>query len=463
MLRLALLALFALAIGGLGCTRTPARTNVVLVVIDTLRADHLGCYGYARAQTPKLDALAARGARFTAARAASSWTLPSVASILTGRYPAEHGAERLVSVLSDDQVTIAETLAGAGYETAAFSANVSLVIPESGFAQGFERFDVLEGTLDPNRSADPVLVRDGTNRAAQAASADSVTDAALRWLGSRQHPERPYFLYVHYFDPHASYTPPAAYAERFGVAADDPLLQHGQGFVTFGSKPPAAPELAKLVALYDAEIAFTDHEVGRLLDGLGPAAETVVVVTADHGEEFGDHGGMLHGKTLFEEMLRVPLLVAGADLPAARVVDAPVSLVSIPATLAELAKVAKVAPAAGLAGRSLVPALRGTPEAPVTIFADLAPTGATHRAAAIDGAWKLILNRGFAAALFDLASDPGEHTSLHQSNGERTMALQKALGEHNKAGYKARAAAPPKERALDADRRERLRQLGYVE
>jgi arylsulfatase A-like enzyme len=443
----------------LGCSRAPTRPNLVLVVIDTLRADHLGSYGYAKAQTPQLDALAARGTRFAAARSASSWTLPSVASILTGRYPVEHGAERLVSVLSDQQVTAAEMLAAAGYETVAFSANVSLVIPESGFGQGFERFDVLEAREGNGTAADPVAVRDGTNRAALAARADELTDAVLAWVTSRPQSTRPFFLYVHYFDPHASYSPPAAYAAKFGVQPNDPLLAPGQGAITFANKVPEARELATLQALYDAEIAFTDHELGRLFDRLG-LADAVTIVTADHGEEFGDHGGMLHGKTLFEEMLHVPLIVAGGGLPAGRVVDAPVSLVSIFPTLGELAKATLPA---GLPSRSLVATLRGGAPAPEMIFADLAPAGAAHRAAVIDDSWKLILNRGFVPLLFDLASDPGETKNRNQGEGARTMALQKGLGEHNKAGFRARAAAPPVQRALDADRRERLRQLGYVE
>lgn len=432
----AALALWAL-VSALGCSRTPAHPNLVLVVIDTLRADHLGAYGHARAQTPRLDALAARGTRFTAARAPSSWTLPSVASILTGRYPAEHGVERLVSALGEEHVTIPETLAAAGYETAAFSANVSLVTPESGFAQGFERFDVLEAPADAKRVDDPVLVRDGATRR-QAATADTVTDAVLAWKAARRDPARPYFLYVHYFDPHASYTPPVAYAERFGVKAEDPLLARGQAMVTFGGPPPGAPDLATLLALYDAEIAFTDHELGRLLDGLGN--EAIVVVTADHGEEFGDHRGMLHGRTLFEEMIWVPLLVAGADLPPGRVVETPVSLVSIAATLTELAG---VPPSPGLAGRSLVPALRGGAPAADIVFAELATANALHRAAAIDGTWKLILDRGFAPVLFDLAADPDERARRQHGVADRVVALQKALGDHTRAGFKARGAAPP--------------------
>ncbi len=458
----AIVAVCALAAGMLGCSRGPARPNLVVVVIDTLRADHLGSYGWQRAQTPRLDALAAQGTRFAAARAPSSWTLPSVASILTGRYPVEHGAERLSAALSAKHVTIAETLAAAGYETAAFSANIWFVNSELGLAQGFERFDAIEAPPDAKRTNDSVLVRDGTDRGAQAAAADVVTDAVLKWKAARADPSRPYFLYVHYFDPHSSYAPPDAWAARFGVKADDPLLTGGQGMLAFGAALPAEPTLSTLLALYDAEVAFTDAEVGRLFDGLGilGARDTYVIVTSDHGEEFGDHGGLGHGRTLFEEMIRVPLIVAGGDLPSGRVVDMPVSLVSVAATLAELAGATMPA---GANGRSLVPVLRNAPAEAETVFAELAPPGAIHRSAAIDDTWKLILTRGFAPTLYDLKSDPGERAGQRRGDRSITVPLQKAIGAHNKAGFKARAAAPPEERTIGAGPRERLRQLGYVE
>jgi arylsulfatase A-like enzyme len=450
------LGLVLVVLTAFGCSRGTAAPNVVLVVIDTLRADHVGSYGYGQPTTPRLDALAARGTRFAAARATSSWTLPSVASILTGRSPVEHGAERVGFALGQGQVTLAETLGGAGYETAAFSANVVLVTPEVGLAQGFDRFDVLE--MPPADGAAPA-----GHVAERAATADRVTDAALAWVKGRRDPSRPYFLYVHYFDPHASYAPPRAYAERFGVAADDPLLGRGQNLVVRG-KPPPEDVLATLRKLYDAEIAFTDHEVGRLLDGLGVERESapgsVVVVTADHGEEFGDHGGMEHGKTLFDEVLRVPLLIAGTGLPGGRVVETPVSLVGIVPTITELAGIA--APAEGRPA-SLVSALRGGEAAAGPVFATLAPPTAKHRSAAVEGTAKVILDRGFKALLFDVARDPGERTNIAEADFVRSRNLQLAIGAHNKAGYKARGAAPPEKRALDADRRERLRQLGYVE
>ncbi|MCC6847160.1 MAG: sulfatase [Deltaproteobacteria bacterium] len=443
-----------------GCSRPAppsmrARPNVVLVVIDTLRADHLGAYGYARARTARLDAFAARGTRFGLARSTSSWTLPSTASILTGRYPVDHGAERMTLKLNEKQLMLAEMLAAAGYDTAGFSANAAVVTPESGFAQGFDRFDVLARRGDQS-GADPVWP---SNEQKPDATADVVTDAALEWVASRPTTNGPYFLYVHYFDPHSTYSPPPAYAEAFGVRSGDPLRGPAQALVMM-KKALAEHELATLRALYDAEIAFTDREIGRLLDGIGFGRrhDIIVVITSDHGEEFGEHGRMQHTKTLYEEVLRVPLLVGGADLPTGRVVEAPVSLVGVFPTIAELAGVEVPS---GLPGRSFVPVLRGAEPAPAPVFAELS-WGRVHRAAVVDGSWKLLLDQGFVPTLYDLATDAGETTPRNQNQAARTGALQKAIGEHNKAGFRARAAAPPVALALDAERRERLRQLGYV-
>ncbi|OQY66867.1 MAG: hypothetical protein B6D46_09030 [Polyangiaceae bacterium UTPRO1] len=454
----AALAAAAVALSAPGCARTP-RPDIVLIVIDTLRADHLGAYGYARAQTPRLDALAAAGTRFDAAYATCSWTLPSVASILTGRYPVEHGAQRLSSVLGDAQVTLAETLAAAGYQTFGISANTAVVNAESGLAQGFARFEVIE-ERGPQSGPDLVWMENGTYRVPPEATADVVTDAALAMVAARD-ASRPYFLYAHYFDPHSSYSPPLAYALKFGVAADDPMRGPAQRLAAISGKTPPAL-LETLKALYDAEIAFMDTEIGRLIDGLGLAdtpRHTVVVVTADHGEEFADHGGIQHGRSLYQEMLHVPLFVAGGGFPAGRVVGTTVSSISIVPTLAELAR-AEAPP--GLAGRSLVAELRGGAAPSTALFADL-PAGAVHRSAVIDDAWKLVLDRGFRPILYDLVGDPGETRARNDGEAARAQALQRAIGEHNKAGYAARAAAPPGERVLDDHRRDRLRALGYVE
>jgi arylsulfatase A-like enzyme len=436
----------------LGCTADsprPAaiRPNLVLVVIDTLRADHVGAYGYTRATTPRLDALAARGVRFEGAHAATSWTLPSVVSMLTGTYPAEHGVDLVDSALNEKRPTIATLLRAAGYETAAFCANAAMLTEVQGVAQGFDRFE----NVSP-AGEDPFKGGPG---------ADRVTDAALAWLAVRDG-SWPYFLYVHYFDPHGPYHPPSTYAQRFGMAADEPMLQNpGKQTMALLGKVPAEPELDVLRTLYDGEIAFTDAEVGRLVDRLASGGDDpLVVVTADHGEEFGEHGGMQHGRTLFEEVLHVPLLVAGAGVARGVVVTTPVSLVSLAATFLDFARVATTT---AFAGASLEPVLRGEPAPLAMLFADLGTPAAQHRLAAIDGSWKLVLDKGFVASLYDLAADPKETVSRHTTETSRLATMHKAAGEHNKTAFKARATAPPVKRAIDANRNDRLKALGYVQ
>src|SRR5712692_7602395 len=281
----ALLALLVVA----GCrgeraAGTPAtRPNVLLVTIDTLRADHLGCYGHGGAATPTIDALAARGVRFVTAIAHVPLTGPSHASILTGRTPLGHGfRDNGGYVIPAEAKTAAEDFRQAGYRTAAFVSGFPLD-RRFGFDRGFDAYDDhLPKGNDPRRT--PYVER----------LADATTDAALRWLGSPVPAGAPasFFLWVHYYDPHAPYEPPAALADRFR----------------------AAP--------YDGEIAFVDAQLARLLRGLeekGALARTVVLVTADHGEALGEHGEDTHGLFVYDATLRVPWIMAGPGLPSGRV------------------------------------------------------------------------------------------------------------------------------------------------
>jgi arylsulfatase A-like enzyme len=450
----------ALGVLIVGCSR-PVPPNVLIIVIDTLRADHLGSYGYARAQTPHLDALAAAGTRFANARAPSAWTLPSVASILTGLYPAAHGVEGVRSVLAPANLTIAEALHDAGYESAAFSGNPRFVTPQMGFDQGFDRFAVVETPLaDGAPALDPV--RAGPHAAARVseATADKVTDAALQWIAARREPAKPFFLYVHYFDPHAGYFPPPEYAARFGVAGAR-LAGPEQWSVLHARRAPSGDDVATLLALYDAEVAFTDTHVGRLLDGIASQVRspTLIVLAGDHGEEFGEHGGLQHGRTLFDEQLRVPLVIAGADLPRGAVVQNAVSLVSIWATIADLAGIKSDGRPRG---RSLVGLLRGE-RWDAVIFADLAWERGTHRVTAIDGRWKLIMDRGDAPHLFDLQTDPGERLDAQEQTPERLAALGEQVQAHTSESIAQRAQVPPAARTITDAERERLRALGYVQ
>jgi arylsulfatase A-like enzyme len=235
--------------------RPARRPNLLLVTIDTLRADRVGVYGYGPAATPVMDALAGRGARFARAEASIPLTGPSHATILTGQYPPVHGVrDNVVFPLGDRHPTLAALLKRQDYRTAAFVAAYP-VAASFGFAQGFDAFD--EGFHES------ALPGEGAER-----PGNEVADAALKWIGA--HTARPFFLWVHFYDPHTPYRPPPDYAAAF----------------------PGR--------LYDAEVAFTDSQLGRVLDGLraqGRLEDTVVAVVADHGESLGDHGEQTHRRT----------------------------------------------------------------------------------------------------------------------------------------------------------------------
>lgn len=440
-----------LALGGAACQRPAAPPNVVVVLLDTLRADHLGSYGNGRGLTPFLDQLAARGVRFERAYATSSWTMPSVASLFTGRYPVQHGVHTMQSKLADGERTLAEALQEKGWATAGFSANL-LVGEPHGFGQGFDAYTAF--AVEPG--------------------AGKVRGAALRahgqrWLDGRRPGASgpPLFLYFQFMEPHAPYEPPEPWRSRLVrphaagevEAAAEVMEQH-----KIWNRPPE--QIALLASLYDGEVAAADEEVRLLfadLERRGLLANAVVVITADHGEEFGDHGGLSHGFTLFEEQVRVPLLILAPGLTPA-VVREPVSLVDVAPTVLALAGVP--APAA-IAGRSLVPLLRGEPAPAVDLLAELESMGPRkglrkHQHALVHGAHKVLRspNPFVAPQLFDLAVDPGEQHPDPPALAGELEALLAALDARRDA--LAADAAPADDRVtLDEATREKLRALGY--
>src|SRR6185436_6011947 len=333
------LALAALAILAGGCRHPEEAPNLVLVTIDTLRADHTTPYGYGRDTTPVLARLAREGVAVDLAYAPMATTGPSHAALLTSRYPVSLGYLRNGQRLDEAQTTLAERLRAAGYRTSA--AVSSFVLDRRlGFAQGFGTYDC---RCDRARATATIERWEGlTVPAGFDRRADETTDVALAWLARRGR-DRPFFLWVHYFDPHHPYSPPAPYDRRF-------------------APPPAATGLPRrAVALYDGEIAFTDHQLGRLLDAIdaeGLAARTLVVVTADHGEGLMQHGHMGHGLHLYEEAVRVPLVFRWpGSLPAGALVPGPVEHVDLVPTVLDLLGL----PRGGgeIEGQSLAAALRG--------------------------------------------------------------------------------------------------------
>jgi len=367
--------------------------HVLVYLIDTLRADHLGCYGYERDTSPRLDALAEEGVLFRRAQAQSSWTKPSVASLFTGLLPTRHGAVDRAHSLPEDVTTLAELLAARGYTTAAFLSNPN-VLPVFGFGQGFDHVVDIESE-------------------ARSATAADVHAALLAFL--EDPPAGPLFLYVHTRDPHDPYDAPAPFGESFLPA--DPA-----------TRSPAELEVDR----YDGEIAYADHELGKLVDRLhadGLFDASLFVLLSDHGEEFGEHGGTLHGRTLFEEQLHVPLLLRfpGGRF-GGRAPEDPVRVVDLLPTIAELVG---AEPPAGIDGRSFLALATGSGPAPdPVLFAELSHDGNVVRSLT-DGRYKLIERRlpraSGGTALYDLAGDPGETVDLARADPERTAELSERL------------------------------------
>jgi arylsulfatase len=371
-----LLAVLAL-VAGLAACGTSEPPSIVLVVIDTVRADHLTPYGYERDTSPHIERLARSGTLFLQGVAASPWTGPSVASIVTGRYPDEVGIRGLRHRLPPSVPSLAQILRDAGYATAAVVSN-ALAGPAYGYHRGYDSFHFEHYKLQPEGSAAPPGQPYFT--------ADRVTERALAWIASAP---KPFFLYLHYTDPHEPYLPPPRWRDRFVREASgfDETLLNGKRFTRV---PLDGDELAAVRAHYEAEIAFVDHEVGRLVDALGN--DVIVVLTGDHGEEFRDHGAFLHGHTLYQELLRVPLLLAGPGIPRDRTSAVPASHVDILPTVLELARVPSPP---SVNGRSLLGA-PGEPPARTALLARSASSSRSSRAAR-PAAWPRVEASGSSA------------------------------------------------------------------
>ena len=320
--------------------------NILLITVDTLRADHLSSYGYHKQTSPRIDQLAAEGTRFDRAHTVIPLTGPSHLSMFTGRYPQEHGARvnGTAPPKNSRWLSLPQILRRFGYRSSAFVSAWPLIGRLTGLHRWFDdydqemtsKYDVIHASRD----------------------APAVTRAASRWLG-RNH-EKPFFLWTHYFDPHAPY-------ELHSEFADLP----SSGHVRQGPEPIDAG-MAGRIRKYDSEIAFTDSHVGALLDEidrLGLRDSTLVVLTADHGEALGEHGYVGHGRRLDEGIARVPLIVRyPGTVPADRVVAEPVTLLDVTPTLLDLSGITKLAGSDrpwSFAGRSLADAIKGNERLPV--------------------------------------------------------------------------------------------------
>jgi arylsulfatase A-like enzyme len=459
---LVLASLLLCACGDAVAPAPAARPDVVLVSIDSLRADHLGSYGYARPTSPTIDRLAAGGVRFEHAISSTSWTLPAHAALFTGLYDSAHGLVDNGQRMSDVHVTLAERLRDAGYHTAGFFG-APYLHPTFGLAQGF---DFYESCMTPELAS------------AESARADSFSEksfahadvtgprtlaAVRRWL--EQLDERPFFLFLHLWDVHYDYIAPREYVDLFDPGYEGPI--DGRNVYYSLAIHPRMPErdLRHLIALYDAEIRFTDEILGRVLGALeerGRLEDAIVVVTADHGEEFFEHGNKGHQRTLYDEVVRVPLVVSWPGrVPAGVVVEDPVRLIDVMPTLLSLAGVP--APPR-LQGRDLAPLWRGEalPEAPA--LTELLVAGRSLRA--LRGArYKWFDETPQEPAHgFDLARDPGEREPIRAPDDERERALARLRDDLAASlAYRREVGGDPVSAEAGDSLWERLRALGYVE
>ncbi len=492
------------------------RPNVLLLVIDTLRADHLRCYGGARPTSPRIDAVASRGVLFEHCIAQAPHTKPATASLLTGRIPPRLGVELFGASLPDREQPLAELLRGAGYRTGLFSAN-AFVAPTFGFGQGVDRyvgpmvspaaplaaFHVLARLRDvwvealhwperPWRLFEELVSlpfdRSGERSDPRAAELNEELLAFVDGTGAAVS-FAPWFAQIQYMEAHAPYRPAEAHRLFEGAVAlaDVPPASRHLFLPFHGGTRLDAAARAALIATYDACIHEVDAAIGALLAALeqrGVLDHTVVVVTADHGEEFFDHGGWGHGHSLFTELVHVPLILSAPSLlPAGRRVSTQVRSIDLVPTLLELLALELPATAPPLDGETLLPLLRVDPDRPTPAAADrdgttpAAPTaarpafssvqwGGSSALAQRDGARTVIVARDGAderLLAFDALLDPGETTDLvamdpaHATVARRTA---EALADYARAA--AAAASVSAHAALDDATRSALQRLGYA-
>ena len=400
-----------------------------MIVIDTLRADHLGCYGYPKQTTPNIDKLARDGVVFERCYSTSSWTLPACASLLTGLYAEVHGVEQWQSVLGDHLPFLPDILGREGYYTAGVSSNPFLT-SKQGFGRGFDVFD--DTTVMAAAEWSFPLVGGKYKAAVLASTGATTTRRAIELLNDRPN-DKPFFLLAHYMDCHADYLPPSPFDRKFDPDYTGQITGHVQSrrFKTDLDKR----DIEHIISLYDGEIAYVDAQIGRLIDHLAALdliQNTCILLTADHGEELLEHGNWGHGHTLYEECVRVPLLIHWPkQVPAKGRIAVPASIVDILPTVLALVGIARPAACLGADLGSLMKGKSRQPDRPIIMETSLGG----RLWAMISGSQKLILpvpqisetQPAFATdrvLVFDLADNPKEDAKKTITDARQREALR---------------------------------------
>lgn len=462
---------FGLRAWGTKATEHPPRTtpigaNVLLISIDTLRPDHLSCYRYMRKTSPRIDALAAEGALFENHISSTSWTLPAHAALFTSLADSVHGCTDTDKRLSEDVVTLAERFATAGYETVGFFSGPYLH-PAFGLGQGFEHYENCSSTAEETAPgeveawADNVGVMQHSHRDV---TSPRLYEAFARWLSGRQ--DKPFFLFVHMWDPHFDFIPPPPYDTLFDPAYAGPVDGRNFFFDPAINANMPARDKEHLKALYDGEIAWTDLHIGKIVDDLKVAGlldKTVVAVTSDHGTEFFEHGYKGHRMTLFDEVIRIPLVIRYPQaVPAGVRVGLQTRSVDVGPTLMALVGLEHPEDVMGFSLLSLMH--RGAAEFENAAVSELFSVGRRMRALRTLE-WKFIDDvQNRARAYFDLMQDPAEQQPIFDvARGAGRLVLEK-YGRviESLEAWQQLIAAGSEQSEIPEEVLRQLRSLGYV-
>jgi arylsulfatase A-like enzyme len=448
------------------------KPNLLLITIDTLRADRLSCYGYERISTPGMDKLATEGVLFENAQVQSPWTLSSLASILTSTYPSVNGVLTGYNRLDDARETLPEVLKRDGYVTQAFVTNGWLET-NFGLNQGFDGYYHPDDYFAIHRFRGMTWERIARRilkdriEPANRHRAEHLSDKAIQWL--RNHQDRSFFLWLHYIDPHDPYAPPAPY-DALWDADYQGRWKEATGVIfnlRIGQQLTRA-EMRHIEALYDGEVAYCDEHVGRVLnelDQLGLTENTLVVLSSDHGEEFWDHGGVMHGHTLYEECLNVPLLMRfPGRLPRGIRVQNRVRLLDVVPTVCDLLN---VEPPSEAQGTSLLSVLTGAAETDRPAYAEALLYFGEKKSVEV-GPYKLIKTLATDRyELYDAMRDPTEDANLAPLYPALRDSLIGVLTAWQDSSGATRERLPKtaggSTAQIDPDLEARLKAMGYLQ
>ncbi len=428
----AVLGLVAVWVASRPRSAVPGSPNVIVIVVDALRPDHVAAYGYHRALSPAIDRFAAEGTLFRTAVSQATWTLPSVSSLFLSQYVDTHGIEKIDGRIPEGAETLAEVLQAHGYATGAFAIG-AYTSRDFGMDQGFDFF-VSEG-----------------------ANAESRTAAMQKWIAAQA---QPFFIYAHFVDVHYPYQAQNPYRENYGAeyrGRVDGVQPFGSIAATLGRE-----DVQHLIDLYDNGVAYADFHLGRFFAWLRTASldqHTVVLITADHGEAFQEHARMLgHRGMPYDELIRVPLLMRGPGIAAGQAIDMPVEHIDLAPTILDLCG---IEPGPAMQGHSLRPVLAGGTAPERYVFSEYLPG---EIKAIRSREWKLIADyKTGQHQLFDLRADAAEQHNLAAERPKVVQQLLAELASFSAANLAVKLGEPGPAAEIGAKTREQLRALGYGE